>query len=59
MPTRPCPECHSTALRFLPASSSHAIVNYHRCDNCGDVFTVPKEAPDAPTKPITTKATTS
>lgn len=55
MPTRPCPNCPSTGLRFLPTASTGGLVNYYRCDACGYVFTVPKAEPDAEPIPITTE----
>lgn len=47
MPSRPCPACAATALRYLPKVSVEASVHYYRCDACGHIFTVAKGAPDA------------
>jgi len=47
MPTRPCPCCERETPRWLEASSKNAFVNYHRCDICGCVWTLPKDDPDA------------
>jgi hypothetical protein len=44
MPSHPCPECRDTTPRYLPATSSHAVlVDYYQCDECGYVFTVDKD----------------
>jgi hypothetical protein len=53
MPTRPCPHCRTTVARHLPHSSTYAVVDYFRCDTCGDVFTVKKTHPDGPFREVT------
>ena len=53
MSIRPCPSCHASSPRFLPATSQHADVNYYRCDPCGHVWTIPKSNPDGPPHHIT------
>ena len=47
MPIRPCPECQHQPLRLLEAASKSAWVNYYRCDECGHLWTVPKDQPEA------------
>ena len=37
-----CPVCRGAAVRLLLQVSLHAQVNYHRCEACGHVWTVPK-----------------
>jgi len=54
MPIRPCPVCQQPTVRWLEESSKWAHVNYYRCEKCGNVWTVPKDAPDAPVTVITT-----
>jgi len=44
MPSRPCPNCQSSGPRHLEASSRDGYVNYYRCDGCGHVWTVTKDA---------------
>jgi uncharacterized Zn finger protein len=41
-----CPSCQNTG-RFLEASSSHAYVEYYRCDLCGHVWHYAKHDPNA------------
>ncbi len=45
MPIRPCPNCTHDTPRWLDVTSQTALVNYYRCDQCGTVWTLPKEAP--------------
>ena len=54
MPTRPCPHCLKPAPRHLEYSSNIAVANYYRCDACGFVFSVAKDQPDGPHRPVTT-----
>jgi hypothetical protein len=49
--TRPvlaCPACGCLAGRFLPHSSHAAVVDYYRCDECGELWTAVKEPLTAP-----------
>jgi hypothetical protein len=41
-----CPNCQNTG-RFLADSSSHAYVEYYRCDPCGHVWHYAKGDPTA------------
>ena len=49
MPARPCPTCQRETPRRLPEFSERLItaVLYYRCDYCGHVWIVPKDAPDS------------
>jgi hypothetical protein len=50
MPRQPGPACQRDTPRWLEASSKEAQVNYCRCEECGHVWTVPKNDPTvAPT----------
>lgn len=53
MPIRPCPKCQQRTPRWLEESSKDALVNYYRCERCANVWTVPKDTPDAPPSIIT------
>ena len=53
VPIRPCPHCQTPTAKHLEASSKDAWVNYYRCERCGHVWTVPKDAPFAPPKSVT------
>jgi uncharacterized Zn finger protein len=47
-----CPGCHTTTTRWLEGSSDGSIVDYYRCDTCGQVWTVSKVHPQAPPKTV-------
>ena len=55
MNTPPCSECQHPS-RFLTASSAGAFVDYYRCDDCGHVFHVPKDHPEAVPVAVTSSA---
>jgi hypothetical protein len=44
MPTRPCPNCERVGPRHLAESSKDGSVDYYRCDCCGHVWSVAKDA---------------
>lgn len=44
---RPCPWCASRSAYWLEGTSTESLVNYCRCDECGCVWTIPKDQPDA------------
>jgi len=44
MPFRPCPNCGVPTPRVLEATSKEAVVWYVRCDTCGHVWTVSRDA---------------
>lgn len=44
MPTTRCPACAKPDPRLLDGMSHHAAVNYYRCDECGHVWTTPKDS---------------
>jgi uncharacterized Zn finger protein len=52
MPIRPCPVCEHDTTRSLDEISKDARVWYYRCMHCGNVWTVPKDDPDAPSRII-------
>jgi transposase-like protein len=52
MPNRPCPRCHKTG-RFLKDSSSIALVDYYRCDHCGEVWVLDRSDPTKPPRSVT------
>jgi hypothetical protein len=43
MPIQPCPACQSSQPSRLDDLSKGADVNYHRCPNCGHVWTTTKD----------------
>src|SRR5262245_32129321 len=45
MKTRPCLNCHTSAVLWLEDASKGAFVNYFRCEQCGDVWTMGKDEP--------------
>jgi hypothetical protein len=53
MPIRPCPVCQQPTVRWLEETSKDAVVNYYRCSRCNNVWTIPKEMPDAQERVIT------
>jgi hypothetical protein len=52
MPNRPCPRCDRTG-RFLKDSSSIALVDYYRCDYCGEVWVLDRSDPTKPPRSVT------
>jgi len=46
MPHRLCPVCKQPG-RMLPDSSQNAVVEYYRCDSCGQVWSHSKANPNA------------
>ena len=48
-----CPHCQAPRVRHLEASSRDAEVDYFRCEQCGRVWNVPKNAPMAPPRSVT------
>src|SRR5262245_15802058 len=48
MPHPACPACLSTRVRWLAETSKRTYVDYYyRCGDCGHVWSVPKNNPDA------------
>jgi hypothetical protein len=52
MPHRLCPVCHRVG-RLLEDSSRNAVVEYYRCDPCGQVWSHRKADPEAPAVAVT------
>jgi len=44
MPFRPCPNCAAHSPRLLESASKDAFVWYVRCEACGHVWSVSKDA---------------
>jgi uncharacterized Zn finger protein len=57
MPIRPCPKCGEPTLRLIEAANQIAYVYYYRCEQCGHVWTIPKDNQNAPPTPITQEDT--
>ena len=55
MPIRPCPQCGSDTPRLIESTSQIAYVWYYRCNNCGHVWSIPKDDPSAPIRDVTIK----
>ena len=43
MPNGPCPHCAAESPRLLQAVSRIAFVNYYRCPECRQVWTMTKD----------------
>ena len=52
MPICSCPNCQKVG-RLLEYTSTLAYVYYYRCDSCGHVWTLDRNNPNAPPKPVT------
>jgi hypothetical protein len=48
MSVRSCPHCCHPTPRLLGDSSAGTHVWYFRCEQCGHVFSVPRDNPEAP-----------
>ena len=54
-----CPCGHPGPPTFLEWTSSVAHVDYYRCDECGHVWTVAKNAPDGQMRDVTERRVTA
>jgi len=53
MPYHDCPRCFVKTGRHLTASSENSSVNYYRCDSCGHVWAIEKDARKAKPHDVT------
>jgi hypothetical protein len=50
-----CPDCRGAKVARLDVASAEARVHYYRCGECGHVWNIPKDDPDAPPRSVTLK----
>jgi transposase-like protein len=53
MPHSKCPACRSIRAQSLEGTTKDAMVDYYRCADCGHVWSLKKDTPDAEPRNMT------